>query len=177
MMHRIRYALAQPEFTNLKGVVEMDDNLYGEKQPAQENGDDSPDRNKTASYRSFSAVGKRGRLCLNRVTAENLHRRSMNTSWKARLSHDIIVLLEHAPVYDHKSIKHSQRNTTKRGRFQSSHEHLLNQNSHFKTRITGTFHQVSKKHLPLYLAFDHRFNPRKIRRWTFSALNWQKGSG
>ena len=28
--------------------------------------------------------------------------------------------------------------------------------------LIGTFHQVSKKHLPLYLAeFDHRYNHRK----------------
>jgi transposase-like protein len=32
-----------------------------------------------------------------------------------------------------------------------------------KRGIIGTFHSVSKKHLPLYLAeFDHRYNHRKV---------------
>jgi len=34
---------------------------------------------------------------------------------------------------------------------------------HEAAKIPGTFHQVSKKHLPLYLAeFDHRFNHRGV---------------
>ena len=42
----------------------------------------------------------------------------------------------------------------------------------------GTFHQVSKKHLPLYLAeFDHRFNHRKITdgERTVAALRLAEG--
>jgi len=47
-----------------------------------------------------------------------------------------------------------------------------------KRGIIGTFHQVSKKHLPLYLAeFDHRFNNRKITdgERTVSALKLAEG--
>ncbi len=42
----------------------------------------------------------------------------------------------------------------------------------------GTFHSVSKKHLPLYLAeFDHRYNHRKITdgERTVSALKMAEG--
>lgn len=47
-----------------------------------------------------------------------------------------------------------------------------------KRGIMGTFHQVSKKHLPLYLAeFDHRFNHRKDTdgQRTVSALKCAEG--
>jgi len=47
-----------------------------------------------------------------------------------------------------------------------------------KRGIIGTFHQVSKKHLPLYLAeFDHRFNHRKSTdgERTISALKLTEG--
>jgi len=45
-------------------------------------------------------------------------------------------------------------------------------------RISGTFHQISKKHLPLYLAeFDHRFNHCDVTdgERTVSALKLAEG--
>jgi hypothetical protein len=47
-----------------------------------------------------------------------------------------------------------------------------------KRGITGTFHQVSKKHLPLYLAeFENRFNHREVSdgERTVSALRCAEG--
>ena len=42
------------------------------------------------------------------------------------------------------------------------HEHGRGLFSLLKRGVIGTFHSVSKKHLPLYLAeFDHRYNTRK----------------
>jgi hypothetical protein len=47
-----------------------------------------------------------------------------------------------------------------------------------KRGVVGTFHHVSKKHLPLYLAeFDHRFSNRKVTdgQRTFDSLAKMEG--
>src|SRR5207253_5538849 len=72
------------------------------------------------------------------------------------------------PVYDHKSVKHSAKEYVRKERDFKVHTNTVESKfSLLKRGIVGTFHQVSKKHLPLYLAeFDHRFN-----RWPCQQQN------
>src|SRR5437870_6387733 len=83
------------------------------------------------------------------------------------------------PVYDHKSIKHSaKRYVRKEGDFKVHTNTVGSKFSLLKRGIIGTFHQVSKKHPPLYLAeFDHRYNHRKVTDGvrTISALKMAEG--
>ena len=82
-------------------------------------------------------------------------------------------------IFTHKSVKHSAKEyVRKEGDFKVHTNTAESKFSLLKRGIIGTFHQVSKKHLPLYLAeFDHRFNNRKITdgERTVSALKTAEG--
>ena len=62
-------------------------------------------------------------------------------------------------VYDHETVDHSAKEYVRGEVHTNTVEGYF---SLLKRGVIGTFHQVSKKHLPLYLAeFDHRYNHRK----------------
>src|SRR5205085_752852 len=72
MMHRIRYALAQPAFTGmLKGVVEIDETYIGGKISGKGTGGHTP--NKTCVVSLVERGGNARSLVLGRVTSENLY--------------------------------------------------------------------------------------------------------
>src|SRR6266480_4119601 len=182
MMHRIRYALAQPEFTTyLKGVVEMDETYIGGKPTGSRKTGRSLDSNKTCVVSLVQRGGQARSFVLDRVTAENLHRKIDEHVMEGSVvvTDDYRGYWNMPPVYDHKSIKHSAKKyVRKEGDFKVHTNTVESKFSLLKRGITGTFHQVSKKHLPLYLAeFDHRFNHRKDTdgQRTVSALKCADG--
>src|SRR5438552_11858826 len=76
MMHRIRYALAHPAFTGmLKGVVEVDETYVGGKATGSGKRGRSQDSNKTCVVSLVQRGGQARSFVLDRVTAENLHRK------------------------------------------------------------------------------------------------------
>ena len=180
MMHRIRYALAQPEFTTyLKGVVEMDETYVGGRTTGQGAGPHQP--NKTCVVSLVERGGQARSFVLDRVTSENLHRKIDEHVMEGSIvvTDDYHGYRRMPSVYDHKSIKHSaEKYVRKDGDFAVHTNTVESKFSLLKRGITGTFHQVSKKHLPLYLAeFDHRFNHRKVSDGarTVSALQCAEG--
>ncbi len=82
-------------------------------------------------------------------------------------------------IYKHKSVKHCAEEYVRREKGMDVHTNNVESKfSLLKRGLVGTFHQVSKKHLPLYLAeFDHRFNHRKDTdgQRTVSALKCAEG--
>jgi ISXO2-like transposase domain len=82
-------------------------------------------------------------------------------------------------IYEHKAVKHSAKEYLRKENDFKVHTNTVESKfSLLKRGITGTFHQVSKKHLPLYLAeFDHRFNHQKATDGarTVSALKMAEG--
>jgi hypothetical protein len=76
-------------------------------------------------------------------------------------------------------VKHSAKEYVRKEKDFKVHTNTVESKfSLLKRGIVGTFHQVSKKHLPLYLAeFDHRFNHRKSTdgERTVSALKLAEG--
>jgi hypothetical protein len=82
-------------------------------------------------------------------------------------------------IFTHKAVKHSAKEYVRREKDLKVHTNTVESKfSLLKRGIVGTFHQVSKKHLPLYLAeFDHRFNHRKSTdgERTVSALKMAEG--
>ena len=182
MMHRIRYALAHPGFTGmLKGVVEMDETYVGGKAPGSKKRGRSHGGNKTCVVSLVERGGNARSLVVDRVTAENLH----GAIDEHVIEGSIVVTDDYSgyrkipPVYDHKPIKHSAKKYVRReGDFKVHTNTVESKFSLLKRGIIGTFHQVSKKHLPLYLAeFDHRFNHRKSTdgERTVSALKMAEG--
>jgi transposase-like protein len=176
MMHRIRYALAQPEFTTyLKGVVEMDETYVGGKMSGMGRGAHQP--NKTCVVSLVERGGQARSFVLDRVTAENLHRKIDEHVVEGAIvvTDDYYGYRKMPPVYDHKSIKHSAKKyVRKEGDFKVHTNTVESKFSLLKRGIVGTFHQVSKKHLPLYLAeFNHRKDTDGER--TVSALKCAEG--
>jgi len=174
MMHRIRYALQHPEFTEkMMGTVEIDETYIGGKaQPSSQKW-----KNKAAVVALVERGGNIRSQVVERVTAENLQRivRDNVVVCSPVYTDDSMAYVRLAPKFDHQSVKHSQREYVRGNVHTNTVESAC---SLLKRGITGTFHQVSKKHLPLYLAeFDHRFNNRKSTdgERTVSALKMAEG--
>ena len=82
-------------------------------------------------------------------------------------------------IFRHRTVKHGAKEYSRKEKDLTVHTNTVESKfSLLKRGIIGTFHAVSKKHLPLYLAeFDHRFNHRKVSdgERTVSALKMAEG--
>ncbi len=155
MMHRIRYALSQPAFTKqLSGVVEMDETYIGGKRTGQGTGPTSGgnkacvvsliERGGNAQFNGHESrhIGKlasrNSRAC--RSWLDCLHRRF---SWLSQYAEDF-----------HAQIRQTSRKeyVRKEGDFKVHTNTAESKFSLLKRGIIGTFHQVSKKHLPLFVS-------------------------
>jgi hypothetical protein len=69
-----------------------------------------------------------------------------------------------AGAHTHHAVNHSAGEyARKEGDFTVHTNTVESSFSQLKRGVIGTFHNISKKHLPLYLAeFDHRWNHRKV---------------
>ena len=180
MMHRIRYALSQPAFTKqLSGVVEMDETYIGGKISGKGTGGSTP--NKTCVVSLVERGGNARSMVMDRVTARNLHSAIReHVEVGSTVCTDEFLAYRNMPkIFTHKAVKHSAKEyVRKEGEFKVHTNTAESKFSLLKRGIIGTFHQVSKKHLPLYLAeFDHRFNNRQITdgERTFAALKTAEG--
>jgi len=164
MMHRIRYALAHPAFTGmLKGVVEVDEVYLGGRRLGR--GRKVGKENKVCVVSLVERGGKARSMVLDRVTAENLKGAIMEhvEDGSVVVTDDYFGYRKLPKIYKHKSVKHSAEEYVRREKGMKVHTNNVESKfSLLRRGMIGTFHQVSKKHLPLYLAeFDHRFNHRK----------------
>jgi len=180
MMHRIRYALSQPEFVSfLKGVVEMDETYIGGKIHGKGTGSHTP--NKTCVVSLVERGGTARSFVMDRVTSENLHRKIDEHVVEGSIvvTDDYFGYRKMPPVYDHRAVKHSAKEySRKEGDFNVNTNTVESKFSLLKRGIVGTFHSVSKKHLPLYLAeFDYRFNERKTTDGERTVTGIKKAEG
>ena len=180
MMHRIRYALAHPAFTGmLKGVVEVDETYVGGRTHGRGTGKGTP--NKTCVVSLVERGSKARSLVVDRVTSENLHGAIMEHVQDGSIvcTDDFMAYRNMPKIFTHKPVKHSVREYVRKEKDLKVHTNTVESKfSLLKRGIIGTFHQVSKKHLPLYLAeFDHRFNHRDVTdgERTVSALKMAEG--
>lgn len=160
MAHRIRKAMEETEGFLLKGTVEVDETYVGGKYDP---------RRKRSRYEKAAVVGliERGdsgrvrTMRLNAVTKETLVGTIKdNTAPTAHIMTD-----EHkgyksvSQIRKHDSVNHI-RDEWVRGNVHTNS--IENYWSLLKRGLIGSFHQVSVKHLPRYMAeFDYRFNNRK----------------
>jgi transposase-like protein len=182
MMHRIRYALAHPAFTGmLKGVVEVDETYVGGKATGSGIGGRSVKGNKTCVLSLVERGGDSRSFVLDRITGQTLKSAIMEhvQDGSVVVTDDYFGYRGIPKIFKHESVKHSVKEYLRKEKDLNVHTNTVESKfSLLKRGIIGTFHQVSKKHLPLYLAeFDHRFNHRKDTdgQRTVSALKLVEG--
>jgi transposase-like protein len=179
MMHKIRYALQDPSFSKkLTGTVEVDETFIGGERKGRGRGYRG---NKTAVVALVQRGGDVRSQVVERVSGPSLQKavRDHVEEGATVMSDDYRGYRGVATTHKHYAINHSGKQYVKREKGV-----LITTNtvegyfSLLKRGVVGTFHHVSKKHLPLYLAeFNHRYNNRKVTdgQRTFESLSKMEG--
>ena len=163
--HRLRAAMRDGEFAQLMGVVEVDEAYFGgsdsNRHPSKKKGG-SGTFGKTAV---IGAIARKGNVICRMIEStdtpvlDGFVRRAVSekVSLIATDEHSGYRLLKYG--FPHEVIKHSA------GEYVRGEVHTQNIESFWsllKRGIVGTYHNVSKAYLPLYLAeFQFRHNNRK----------------
>ncbi|HYB91980.1 MAG TPA: IS1595 family transposase [Candidatus Binataceae bacterium] len=165
--HRLRAGLADPEFRQLMGILEVDETYISGK---------AQDRHKSRKKvhpggwdkaAVIGAIARKGNVVCQMIehadvpAMDRFVRKVVDTG-----KVDLVATDEHAGYtrlkptgVPHQSVNH------RRGEYVRGEVHTANIDSFWsllKRGVVGTYHNVSKKYLPLYLnAFSFRFNKRK----------------
>jgi transposase-like protein len=162
MCHRVRAGLRDEKFRKLMGIVEVDETMIGGK------GINKHGRRARKGWRSkktivIGAVRRKGNIVAR--VLEPVSKEEMQRFVEEAVSHKVSLLAtdEHPAYKDlrypqHKFVKHS------RGQYVVGAVHTQTIEgfwSILKRGVVGTFHKVSKKYMPLYVAeFQFRYNNR-----------------
>jgi len=169
MTHRIRHAMKEGQHAEkMKGTVEVDECYFGpntHKQGFHKN-------EKTAVVALVEReTGMRRSVVIDMLTAKDLQQAVRNNVEAG----STINTDEHrfykglGEEYRHKTVKHAPTYTKKAEYWRKEGDEVVTTNyvessfSLLRRAVTGTFHNISRKHLHLYVAeFDARFNRRKV---------------
>ncbi len=167
MCHRLRAAMNDPEFRQLMGIVEVDETYMGgrdanrhwdKKRHVRGTGDKTP---------VIGAISRKGNVVcqmIEHADMPTLHRFVNRVVDKDKV--ELVATDEHSGYQylnrwanlPHETVNH------RGGEYVRGLVHTNNMESFWsllKRGIVGTYHNVSKKYLPLYLAeFSFRFNNR-----------------
>jgi transposase-like protein len=168
MCHRVRAALQDKEFQKLMGIVEVDETFIGGKAHNKHGKRGGGGRGGIGSGKTpVGAVERKGNIVarvIDTVSAEVLTKFVMEavSETVSLLVTDEWTGYRHVnKLYPHEVIKHTA------GEYVVGEVHTQTIEgfwSIFKRGVVGTFHKVSKKYLPLYVAefqfrYNHRHNP------------------
>lgn len=166
MSHRLRAAMHDPEFRQLMGVVEVDETAIGGKDKNRHWDKKQHITGMSGKTTVIGAISRKGNVVCQII--ENTNAATLNRFVRKAVSDRVSLVATDdfsgyhyldALGYKHDSVKHSE-NEYVRGEI-----HTNNIESFWallKRGIVGTYHHVSKKYLPLYLAeFQFRHNNRK----------------
>jgi len=180
MAHRIRYALKDSIFTDkLSGTVEVDECFVsGAKESEVKPG---RKRNLTPVVSMMERGGRVRSQVMPVISGNNLKQAirenvEICSEVHTDCNHGYVGL---EPKYSHHSVKHRAnefiRKESERVVTTCSVEAFF---SLLKRGVVGTFHHISPKYLPLYLAeFDHRHNFRKVSDGTRTDMGLRKVEG
>jgi len=168
MAHRIRHAMQEPVFTTkLQGDVEVDETYVGgkERRGIFNGVRKTGFSNKTGVVSMVERNGTKRSFVPQKITGKNL-REAVNehVSTTARVHTDDSVLYPGLKeTHQHFSVNHSKKQYALKHEGFTAHTNTVESSfSLLKRGVIGSFHHISKKHLPLYLAeFDMRWNTRK----------------
>ncbi len=167
MCHRLRASMNDPEFRQLMGIIEVDETYVGgkdknrhwdKKRHIRGTGDKTP---------VIGAISRKGNVVcqmIEHADMPTLHRFVNRVVDKDKVElvatdeHSGYQYLERWQRLPHETVNHRE------GEYVRGIVHTNNMESFWsllKRGVLGTYHNVSKKYLPLYLAeFSFRFNNR-----------------
>jgi IS1 family transposase len=166
MCHRIRAALVERDMEKLGGIVEVDETFVGGKWynkhwDKRGGGTGGIGSGKTAI---IGAVRRKGNVVARVI--ENTDTATMEGFVREAVSNKVSLLCtdEHSAYrnltdYPHKAVSHSAHQYVVGAVHTNTIEGFW---SIIKRGVVGTFHKVSKKYMPLYVAeFEFRYNNRE----------------
>jgi transposase-like protein len=165
LCHRLRAAMHDAEFKQLMGIVEVDETFIGGKDKNRHWDKKSHITGGSGKTGVIGAIARKGNVVCQII--ENTDTATLNRFVRKAVSEkvDLVATDEHqgyryldADGFPHGSVSHGQGEYV-RGEIHTNN--LENFWSLLKRGIIGSYHHVSKKYLPLYLAeFQFRHNNR-----------------
>ena len=162
MCHKIRAALIEPE-AKLGGIVEVDETFIGGKSHNKHGGRTGIKGGTKGKTPIIGAVSREGNVIarvLKRVTRDAAERfvKEMVSDKVSLLATDQSSVYRHLEGYPHQAVDHRARKYVVGAVHTNTIEGFW---SIFKRGVIGSFHKVSEKYLPLYVAeFQYRYNNR-----------------
>jgi transposase-like protein len=164
MCHRIRAAMKDGGFAKLMGEVEVDETYLGGSERNRHRNKKKGEHGPAGKVGVIGAIARKGNVVCqviettDRLTFTNFVRQTVseNISLVATDEHTGYARLKRQ--FPHQTVNHNK------GEYVRGNVHTANLDSFWsllKRGVMGTFHQVSKAYLPLYLAeFSYRHNNR-----------------
>ena len=162
MCHRIRAGLADPEFRKLMGIVEVDETYIGGKNKNRHLDKRTAGTGIAGKTAVIGAVTRKGNVVARVI--ENTSIETFNEFVRQAVSEKVSLIAtdEHASYGDlketfpHRFVRHSAKQYVDGVVHTQTIDGFW---SLLKRGIMGSFHKVSRKYLPLYVAeFEFRYN-------------------
>jgi transposase-like protein len=163
MCHRLRAAMQNGEFLKLTGQVEVDETFIGGKDKNRHWNRKSHIKGGSGKVAVIGAISRKGNVVCKII--EETDKYTLNQFVRKTVSDKVSLVAtdEHAgygnlsPTFPHGVVKHSAHEYVRGNIHTNNIESFW---SLLKRGVVGTFHNVSKNYLPLYLnefAFRHNF--------------------
>jgi len=164
MCHRVRVALHDKNFRQLMGIVEVDETFIGGKGINKHGKRGHKGGGYSGKTPIVGAVSRKGKVVarvIDRVTKEALDkfvRETVSTKVSLLATDESRCYSDLAPDYPHGTCEHTKGKYVVGAVHTNTIEGFW---SIFKRGIVGSYHKVSSKYLPLYVAeFAFRYNHR-----------------